>query len=429
MTAPRTWPLWRDNSFAVIMGLAAVLSLGRGFLGAAILAAADFGLYALVIAIGAFSSSVLGFGRVEGTRKMFPRLLVDGKPAQIIRLTDEIARLLAWRTAGVALLLTAAAALLGYSTQILPLLLASVFAFAVGWSLVISSAQRAGPDLGDLASISLLRAVLALLFGVGGAVVGGWIGMVVGEIAAALASNIAARIRLGRAAGGTAAAAASGPTLGTASGREAREGLLLFLAITALGLPLYLGRAYVAAVFSPFQLGQFSFVLLFVTAAVTVIGILEQRLGPQLVRMERSGSPHGHQASYLMKSTALLGGLLALGMGVGTLLIFLEPVDYYADKYSLSLSLMIPGLLIGLGQLSTIYDWMLKSRNKEHFILAFALTYLALVAAGCVAVILLHLDLVAFLWILALAKFVQMTLQLLLIRGLDPEKGASADAA
>jgi hypothetical protein len=46
-----------------------------------------------------------------------------------------------------------------------------------------------------------------------------------------------------------------------------------------------------------------------------------------------------------------------------------------------------------------------------------------------VAVILLHLDLVAFLWILALAKFVQMTLQLLLIRGLDPEKGASADAA
>jgi len=405
---------WKQSHFVAVMGIAAGLSLVRGFAAAAILIPVEFGIYALIVAVGSFLSSPLGLGRIEATRKSFPRLFVDGRIDEVVNITDRVTYILARRVTLATLAALGVSIALGHHGWAFPIVLMGGVAFALGWNVLLASAQRASPRLYHLGATTLLRAVLALGLGVAGAFQWGWEGIGIAEVVAAMIGNVIARLLLRR----SFAPRPDGrilPAPVEANTRTGRDGLMLFIAFMALSVPMYLGRAYVAAAFDAFALGQFSFLMLFVTAAATVVSILDQRIGPQLMRLERNGAPYPERLRHLLRWCSLVAAFLAGVMMIGTALILLGPLDIYAGRYALDLSLFLPIILLGVVQISTTFDWMLQSGNQERQILSLSAVFLGVAILGAAAVAGLGWTLAAFIWSLAIAKLLHIGLQLRLI--------------
>jgi O-antigen/teichoic acid export membrane protein len=383
------------------MGSGAALSLLRGFIAAAILAAADFGLYAVVIAIGMFGSSLLGLGKVEEMRKAFPRLFVEGRISSILTMADRVNFMLARRVLVTTAFFGLIAFFVGGPSWWVAIIWVGLTSLTTGWNAILASALRSTTDLRHLGTSTALRAVLALILGSAGAYHLGWNGAIAGEVIAAVAGAGIARSALAKIhcppCEGTLAAP---DTIAGAS----KDGMILFLGALAISIPMYLGRVFVGAAYPPFELGVYSFLMIFVTAAATFMGIIDQKIGPDLIRMEHSGFELLEQRRFLYRWTALLGLALLAGVVIVSAGMMEAPFAFFRNKYHLEWGLLAPTALLCALQVASTYDWMLLSRNEERLILACSLFFLLLAALGCVGVFAFNLSLEIFLWVLTIAK-------------------------
>jgi O-antigen/teichoic acid export membrane protein len=397
------------------MGLSSALALIRGFVLALLLAPASFGTYALLVAIGTFAATLLSFGAVERTYKRFPRMFVDGHAGEALVEADRIAWLLARRALGVGAVAIAVLALVGRSEWIAGALCASGAALGVGLQSGYISVHRASGELVPLGLAAMARTLLALLFAAVGAVLASWPGAMAGEIVAALVGGWVSRAFVIR-------------TVGRAQRAPARpldppqRELWLFVAMLIASIPVYLDRLVVSLVYGGSVLGSYGVLMLFVTGSFTLVTIVVQALGPQLVKLEHKGASLRSQLGLLLAWTAGVSLLVIIGMAVASLLLLHGPASTLGLKYSLTPGLLIATTALAMLQINPMFDWMLLSHNRERQVFVAALIYLTVLAAGVGAVIVTRGSLVHFLWIMSAAKMVQLMVELLFIATIPIER-------
>lgn len=401
--------------YLIMMGAGALLGLIRGFLVAGIVPAVEFGLYATAIAVGLFFAPLLGLGQIETMRKRFPRLWVEERAGEIAPMTDRLLRVLGRRAALVAGLTLAVFWLAGGDRWLVLVAAASLIPFNQTGAAVMASALRAGPDLRPLAFASLFRASAALVLAVAGAFSFGLEGAVAGEALGGLMGLFLARWLLGRLAGRRrseekAQALPAGSETENLTGLSP-DGLRLFLATLAISVPLYLSRPVVGAVFGNQALGTFAFLMLFAQGALTFYSIIDQIVGPGLVRMAHGDTPLRNQRRYLLTVLVLVGLTIVAGLVTAFVILDLPQLVFYAGKYDLALSLVSPLCLFATMQLASTLDWMLQAHDREQAVLRAAGGYLLTFTIGTLVIWLAQMPLSAFLWMMVAAKGLQLILQ------------------
>lgn len=394
--------------FFVVMMLASGLTLLRGFAVAAVLSAEDFGLYATVVATGAFAGMLVSFGLIEQTWKAFPRLWARGEGRATVARSRRIDGRLLLRLAAVTLAAVPAGWAAWGGAGAVFVAWTGPFAAGVALGSSGSSFLRASGELGRLGRATFLRAALALVLSVALAPWLSWPGAVLGEVLAAAAFLGLVeheRRRLERSAVTVPAAGGTGPAAAE------RGGTLVYAAGLMTAAPIYLDRLFVRGLMDALALGSYAFLMLFNLGANTAVGIFVQKMGPQIVRMGGSGVPVPAVAAYLARWVLGTGLLVAAGIAVAALAVFLTPLDFLAAKYALTPGLFVAVGALCLGHVSVFLDWFLIARDMERWVLAAAAVLLAAMAAACTVLVVAPQPLAVLIWLFAAAKWAQVAVQ------------------
>jgi O-antigen/teichoic acid export membrane protein len=413
-THQRLFGLFVASRFALAMGLGSVLGLARGFAVSSALDPGSFGIYAVTTSLGLFIGPLLGLGKIEDTRKRFPRMFVDGDVHTILKTTDRITLLVIQRAVVIVALVMVGAGVWGRWDVVFSVAIIGVIATCTAWAAVLASALRAGRELGPLAAATVLRAIIAITLVIFAARNYGLQGALVAEAVATVLSSIVMRQMLMRFT--TYPANISEPPEDEQNAKSivSRDGMFVFLGGLAATAQIYLSRPAVGFFYSPLELGTFSFLMLFLTATTTGIGICDQAYGPKFVRMQHERAPIWQQLALLARY------LLIIILSVATIAIAIMilqyfdvwPWSYYSKKYVISFGLLLPTFFLCMLQISSSIDWMLQSHNREQVLLWASVSSLLIFAFAAPVIHAFKFPFVYFLWAFCLAKGIQIMIQI-----------------
>ena len=395
--------------FFAQMGAASALTLLRGFVLALLLSQAGFGQYALIVAVGTFGAIIISFGMTERTIKRFPRMFADGHANAVIHEADVVSRRLSLRAALLLAAAGAGAAILDRPDWAVLALAATAVALASAWQSIYASVHRASGELSSLARANFARTIAALVLASVGAWLWSWRGAVAGEVAGAIAGAIASRVYAAR----TRSVDAPSSEPIAAPSRE----LWTFASFLVIAIPLYLDRATVAALYGANDVGTYGFLMLFAAAGAALATIIPQKVGPELIKLQKKGEPLAAQMSLALRwagGSALL--LLAL-VAVAAFAILLWPLTFLGTKFAVNLSLMAATALLCAAQIGTLFDWVLLANDRERRVFAAAALYVTALGSGTLVVWLIGGGLEVFVWTMAAAKLAHVGVQLLFIAG------------
>jgi hypothetical protein len=188
-------------------------------------------------------------------------------------------------------------------------------------------------------------------------------------------------------------------------------GFWLFLAALLASIPVYLDRAFVASVFGAAMVGTFGFLLLFVTGANTFTGIVAQKVGPHIVKMEHAGDSVTGQIKYVLRWVTVIWLVSAVGMVAVTLALTVGPAQYFFDKFNLNFNLIAATAVLCILQIGVLADFIMISRNQERALFVSACGYLMAIGVVALLVLWLKLTLVSLVWLLALSKLFHIGVQ------------------
>jgi O-antigen/teichoic acid export membrane protein len=401
--------------FTLLMGGGAILGLLRGFVVSAVLTPPELGVYAVVMAVGMYASSLAGFGKIEELRKLLPRYFVDGNFSAIISEPRTILLLVGKRTLAATCLVFLVCLTFGYTTFAIYALIVGLMSFASAWSAVLASALRAGDGLGFLAWSAFIRGFSSLAIVSLASWKLGLIGGFCGEIVAAFLAATVMQLFLSQLKydyHGNTSHGNFEPVITTA---KSQSGLKVFAGgLVASGI-FYLSRPLAGALFNPEELGTFGFLMILVTTVVTAIGIFDQAAGPYLVRSEH--------VSFSTRSTVKLFTLYVAMLSAAMLVVWaalaaakvaeIWPIHFYATKFKINNDVLAPTLVLCVLQFSSTLDWWLQARNRETGIVWAAIFSLAVFLVGFGLVHEFHKPLAIFIWLLCIAKLAQILLQII----------------
>lgn len=393
-----------NRLFFAQMAVSSALALLRGFVLAQMLAPASFGTYALLVALGTFSASLLSFGHVERSFKRFPRLFVDGHPEQALAEADHIVLILARRAAAAGALIVLALVLAGYAGWTLGALCAAGVAFTVGMQSAYISVHRASSELTALGQSALARGALALAFAAVGAYFASWPGAMIGEILAAALGGVISRAYVRRTTSRVEARIPLRPI--EPAGKE----LWLFSAFIVAAIPLYLDRTLVSVLFGNAVTGTYALLMLFVTGSVTLTSIVSQKLGPQLVRLQREDASLRSQRRLLFLWCLAISAISILGVAGAAWLLLEGPLAPLGAKYGVTPALMAATMAMGAAQVSHLLEWSLISHDGERRVFGASLAYLAALALGLAAAVGGGGGLAGYMWVMAAGKLLHVAI-------------------
>jgi hypothetical protein len=371
------------HGYYIIYFSSSALSFCKSIALAAIVPTIAFGQYSLFTALALFSSILVDSGGTYISSKTFPRLWRDGRNPEVLYASQSlIYRIL--RRSLIALLLGSLLFLsAGYSRWIYGYLLVVVLASQVAFSSVQSSTLRASGDHLALAKSALVRSLLVLFL----ACLGGYFfsayGALLGDSFGFFLSFIyVSRLTNGLDHGSSIATPLRIDKLIAMGSLRGGEPLRLAALISAI--PAYLDRVFVSLAFGMEAVGQYSFLMLFVTASSVVSGIGAQKLGPVIVAQAYIDCNSQHTNTLLSRSCkyALIRQMLiTLTVGIGGLVIlFYTPLAFQVTRYSIPASGVIAAFALSLFSVSIYFDWIMMAGNSERYILRSNLIYIALYA-------------------------------------------------
>ncbi|CAN4272298.1 hypothetical protein MCEMSEM29_01151 [Methylophilaceae bacterium] len=402
--------LWSSGRYLAMMTFAAGIALVRGFFLAGILDATSFGLYVSIVAAGMFSSLLISFGENERTIKKFPRIWASqNNHGVMISQSDKSAKAMILRASIVLIFLLSCI----FVSSFIYLAQMGIFVVLVALSAALaslySSAIRASGDVEILAGNTLIRTMFVILLGVAGAFFFSWQGAILGEIFGALLGVIVTRYSVVKQ---TKLPDHSNVIAGSEDFKTSQDrGLWLFFAGLLATAPAYLDRTFVALVLGASLVGTFGFLMLFVTSANVFVGIVAQKIGPQLIKMEYLGDSVIIQIKYTLRWLSLIFLVCFLGMTFVWLTLIYGPAQYFYNKFHLNFSLIQATTALSMLQIGVLADFIMISRNQERAIFLSASWYLLTILAVVLIVIWLKLSLLSFIWLLALAKLIHIAVQ------------------
>lgn len=404
----------RSGIFFATMALASAISLLRGFVVAGVLDPAAFGTYVVIVAAGTFGSNLLSFGRVEATWKEFPRLWIAGERQQVRERADAVMRMLAARALYACIAIIVMSRIFDNVDLGMSAVAGVAVALGVACTSVYASVLRASYDLGRLGQAALYRAGLALLLAAIGAGIASSVGALIGEVLAAAAGVVVSRRLLSAAMAHASDAAIE--NLPRATERDGPAGGRWLAAAFLVGaVPFYLDRLFVASSFSPQEAGTYGFLMLFASGAAAAVGVITQKLGPQLLREERAGATVPAQLRLVLRWAGAFCVACVIGMSLTSWLLLAGPAQILGGRYALSTELIAVISLLCCVQVTVMFDWILISRDREHQVFLVAAVFLAAACSAALATLLLGLELLVFIVLMLGAKVISLAVQLILL--------------
>jgi O-antigen/teichoic acid export membrane protein len=410
--------LWGGASYISVMAVAAGISFIRGLFVAAILDVPSFGMYATFIAAGMFSSMLLSFGENEQTIKNFPRLWASNfLRVEIKKRADFSCRIMSFRASFFLLSLLFCLFIDSLKSIAQIGILIVLLALSAALSSLYVSAIRATGDLKLLSRNTLARSLIVILFGVIGAVFLNWKGAIAGEIFGSIISILYTRHHVIKQAKHH--ANVNKPFVEHYSKKILPDGgFWIFIASLFVALPVYLDRTVIASIFGHSEVGTYSFLMLFVAGVNVFVGIIAQKVGPHIIKMEHLGNPLSAQIKYALKWLMVILVVIFLGMTLATVIILFGPGRYFFDKFNLNLELIFATLALSMLQIAMVADFIMISRNRERELFISACAYLMILSILVFFIFWRNITLVNLIWFLALAKLFHITIQAIFIYNL-----------
>jgi O-antigen/teichoic acid export membrane protein len=406
----------------MLMLAAAGMSLVRGFVVAGLLDPEDFTRYAVAVATGTFLSNFLSFGLIEGTIKQFPRMTVSGSAGALLSLSDGAIRRLAFRAALCAPLFAVVMWVIDRDRPMVFLAVTTI-AFCVAVLGLLASVQRALLNVLNIAVANGLRASLYLALAATGAFAFGLRGAIVGEIVAALLGAIVSREIFKATLRSRALQTADAPLL--AENVKAEHGVTLFIAYSAIAAPIYMDRAYVAAVFSPADGAAYAVLALFVTGATVFVNIVGQKVGPEIIAREKSGAT---AAELVFGAARWSAAVVAIWLLVIAALHWAMAMGLlpFLDKYGITPVMLLAIAFTGCMQVASLFEFILIARDMERKMLVLSLIYLG---AVCLTGALAHIAGLSLAALVALLGAVKLLYLILIVLTLHSSRGQSGVSA
>lgn len=393
-----------NRIFFALMALSAGLALVRGFALAAVLPVAEFGRYATVFAIGTFSASLFSFGLIERSLKRFPRLVADGHGLWALDEADRMVKKLAVRAAMAALPAIGIMSLL-WADWVIAIVLWAAVAFATAAQSAYISLQRANGDLTGIGIASLSRALLSLSLAVAAAFLFGWQAALIGEVAGGLLGAVICRQFTVT---GLSTFGEERPdNAKLAVDPEERE-LWTFLGFLGASIPLYLDRSAVALLLGADAAGTYAVLAILIMGSYTFTSIASQKLGPELVRMERTGAERGQKLRLLFVWSGAIALTGAFGLLVAGWAIIQGPLSFFGDRYPIGWEIILPAAILASFQITHLSEWYLLAHNRESSVFICTIILLCALATAFMLAGRWNAQLDGIFWLMAAAKFAQL---------------------
>lgn len=263
----------------------AALGAVRPVLAAATLPQADFGYYTSIIGLVGFGSMLVSFGTVEATNKLYPRLWVGGHRVAIWQ--DAIATFMKiGRWMFLPALLGVVLSFFGViPIGVAPIFLIGLFVWLAVMLNLSAAIIRATNSLRLLQVFGFLRSSVPLLL-VGVALVwSDWLVAIAAETLAAAITGLVGGFLIFRQLKSEVI-----PTQNALEIRSDSDGRTLYFANLLSSSISLVDRAIVTAVLGAVQGGAYGMATLVVQAGSLLIGIISQKVGPEVIQHVYRGS-------------------------------------------------------------------------------------------------------------------------------------------
>lgn len=410
--------------FIGVMLGAAGLSLLRVLLVATGLPKLDFGTYAAIVATGAFLGSVISFGAVEGTVKTFPRLVANGQLDEVRHRAHGLLRVLVLR----ALAAGGPIFLLGLilSSQILMIAgVAFLFALSASYTSLVASMQRAVGDSRRLAAGTVFRAVTSFVAVAVTAQVAGLAATIIAEaLAAIVGCYLSERLYL-RGASTQRLAPLMGAEAEVAASPMKGDGVRVFLAYTAVSVPYYLDRIYVAGTLGANAAAEYALLALFLMAASLLVNAVAQRVGPDAIKLVMKPDGAAQARRYVLGWCGITTVIWIAALSGTALFLHHGWVPASLAKYEIEPAMLLPLGVLGVLFNSALIEFLIIALDRERSLLGAALSYMGGVVLVALAVAALKWDLYSLIWLLAGARLLYCLLLMFALRSATPANKAT----
>lgn len=391
--------------FLVVMLGAAGITMLRMVVAASFLPVQDFGTYATIAATGAFLSSILSFGTIEGTIKNFPRMVGAGQGGELLRESHHIMRRLLLRAAAVGIPVYAAGLLLDFDWLRLSGL-GFFFALSTAYTLVLASMQRASGSSATLAAGTLLRSGSVFIAVAAAAYFGDLTILLITEIATTILACLLSEwlyFRRGR------APAPSRSPAPPASGSTG-DGVRLFVTYSLISAPFYLDRLFVTSTMGREEGARYAILALFLTGASLIVNTLAQRSGPEAIRLVQRDGDHRAAARLIATWVGISIMIWLAAIGTVAAIIASGVLPESLERYTIAPHLLVPLAVAGVLLNNGLVEFLLLALDRERQMLRAAICFATAVFVAACAVAVFRWNLMEFMWALAACRAIYLGL-------------------
>lgn len=402
--------------FLLAMIFASSLNFAKALIVAGGLAQIDFGYYSAFIGALALTATLLSFGQIEATTKLYPRLWAEGQYRAVFTDAKACALVMMKRTLAAAMVLYLAklSPIPIFPHFDFPILLIAAMSLFIWFSALLMLTTAVLRSIGSVAFFQIfalargvfpLALVSAVLFSKN------WEIIFVAEALATGLTVLFGVMLIRRSAKGAASEIFNFDQNRPRQKRNNAEGRDLYFANLSSSA-LQLGdRALVTAITGPLAGGTYAVIALIVQAGNLLSGIISQKVGPEIIRACHRGLAIRKTLSFLrfpifIMLLAAVGIFLFLSVGP----MFNSSLKVFLESRSIGVDFIFLGSILVFLQVFLVFQFPLIAVNNEKQVLKAGLgAFLVGVGAGG-ACLWMGYGVLGFLIALIFARLVQVLL-------------------
>lgn len=352
------------------MVAAAGVSFLRVIVVALVLPSDDFAVYAATVALGSFLAYILSFGLIESTIKKFPRLFLQQQYAEINSISKDILYSLI-RRALVYIFLALPFFLVWDNGTPEQIILGILLAFSNATANLVSSIQRAFYNINHFSLGSIVRSSITFLLVVSAAYFFSIVGVIIIEAISILLGSFVSRLI----ATFTLSKTETKKIQSIKTDESKEKGKLVFFSFIFLSIPFYLDRMFINEFYSKGEASAYAFMAILITGSAVLVNIIAQKVGPEVLKLEKNGVLISKQVLYAVKWSLMPVLIWILVISLALIILDLNAFPGILIKYNVSMNLVLSIGLLGLFQITSIFEFVFIANNREWEFFVSSLLY------------------------------------------------------
>lgn len=401
--------------FVALMVLGSSFTMIKMIVLATIMQANDFGKYITLFGIASISGVVMSVGLIEKTYKAYPRLWVSGAAAEMYQDMMSVSFKIGMRfIVCLPLILIPVAYYQPRMISAFECILTALLALCVTFGSLLASAFRAFGYKMELPVFTVIRGFCAIVFSVSmvyfhstQSAMQIYQIAIFGDIIAAILVLVWGVYRCQPFFNGVipqpSYVDSTRESINSSSGHYE-----LYVANLLLTSTVTLDRLWIGSALSASIAGAYGVLMLIPIVSQILTNIVVQYVGPLVIKYVHLGHQDKSVVSNLTMQFGILGLICLIGTSTFYALTMLPFLQFFFDKYPLSLMSILFAGILAFGQGYAIVEFHLIARNREKTILISSFVFFVILLFCFSLCTILELSLSWFIASLALARWLQI---------------------